>query len=130
MDRLSERLRSADNALTTLRELTVIAKPSMIERDAAIQRFEYTTEACWKAAQAVLSVRFGVEAASPKTVIRACAQNGLLDESDARIAMSAVDDRNLTSHTYNEGLADRLFSRLDKYALVFSRWLMRLQQPE
>lgn len=128
MDRLSMRLAAAQKALATLRELTAIMQPSLIERDAAIQRFEYTTEACWKAAQATLSVRFGVEAASPKMVIRACAQNGLLDEADARMAMSAVDDRNLASHTYNEGLADRLFSRLHNYADVFSRWLECLQK--
>ncbi len=128
MDRLAQRLAAAHKALLTLQELAVIAAPSMVERDAAIQRFEYTTEACWKAAQAVLATRFGVEAASPKTVIRACAQNALLEEVDARIAMSAIDDRNLTSHTYNEGLADRLFARLHGYAAVFERWLAQLQK--
>ena len=54
--------------------------PSPIIRDASIQRFEYTFEAIWKAAQAVLRDRFGVELASPKPIIRASLENGLLDE--------------------------------------------------
>ena len=122
-----ERLQSARRALASLQELACIASPSVIERDAAIQRFESTTEACWKAAQAVLLARFGVEAASPKAVIRANAQNNLLDEADARAAMSLIDDRNLTSHTYNEGLAVALFARLPGHTALLERWLARLE---
>ena len=102
MERLTRRIQLARRALATLQELTAITAPTLVERDAAIQRFEYSTEACWKAAQSVLSIQFGLEIASPKSVIRACAQNALLSESDARLAMDLVDDRNLTAHTYNE----------------------------
>lgn len=52
MDRLTWRLQHAARALVSFKELANIAVPSVVERDAAIQRFEYTTEACWKAAQA------------------------------------------------------------------------------
>ena len=100
----------------------------MIERDAAVQRFEYTTEACWKAAQAALLEHFGVEAASPKAVIRAAAQNGLLSEPDARSAMGLIDDRNLTSHTYNEALAITLFTRLPGHADILERLLKGLEK--
>ena len=82
MERLIQRIQVARRALATLQELTPITSPTLVERDAAIQRFEYSTEACWKAAQSVLSVLFGLELASPKSVIRACAQNALLTESD------------------------------------------------
>ena len=40
MERLKERLGIAHRALQSLEELLVIEKPSRIERDAAIQRFE------------------------------------------------------------------------------------------
>ena len=56
MDRLTQRLQMALRALATLQELTRIASPTLVERDAAIQQFAYSTEACWKAAQSVLSV--------------------------------------------------------------------------
>ena len=55
MERVRERLKIARKALRTLRELTDKPKLSIVERDAAIQRFEYTFEAVWKAAQNFLS---------------------------------------------------------------------------
>ena len=128
MDRLTWRLQQATRALLSFKQLAFIESPSMIERDAAIQRFEYTTEACWKAAQATLFEHFGVQAASPKAVIRAAAQNGLLSEADARAAMVLIDDRNLTSHTYNEALAMSLFVRLPGHAGVLERLLEGLQR--
>ena len=117
MDRLKQRLAQADSALRTLEELAFIESPSRIERDAATQRFEYTVEATWKAAQRTLALDYGVELASPKPVVRACAQNGLLEEAAAREAMQMIDDRNLTAHTYNEPLAIAIFSRLPPHLL-------------
>ncbi len=128
MDRLNWRLQQAARALMSFKQLAFIESPSLIERDAAIQRFEYTTEACWKAAQAALLQHFGVEVASPKAVIRAAAQNGLLSEPDARAAMGLIDDRNLTSHTYNEGLAISLFARLPGHAGILERLLKGLEK--
>ena len=130
MDRLTQRLQLARRVLVTLQELTRIASPTLVERDAAIQRFEYSTEACWKAAQSVLSTQFGQALASPKSVIRASAQNALLTEADARLAMDLVDDRNLTSHTYNEALAQAIWNRLPTHLSVLSRWMAALEQAE
>jgi nucleotidyltransferase substrate binding protein (TIGR01987 family) len=127
MDRLTHRLELASRVLTSLEQLAGLASPSLIERDAAIQRSEYTVEACWKAARAVLAERYGLELASPKPVVRACAQNGLLSEADARAAMDMIDDRNLTSHTYNEDLAIAIFGRLAGHASVLQRWLDALR---
>jgi nucleotidyltransferase substrate binding protein (TIGR01987 family) len=123
VERLTQRIELAARALASLDQLAGLASPSLIERDAAIQRFEYTVEACWKAARAVLSERYGTELASPKPVVRACAQNGLLEEDDARAAMDMIDDRNLTSHTYNEALAIAIFGRVAGHAEVMRRWL-------
>ena len=128
MDRLSQRIQMAHRALATLQELALLAAPTTVERDAAIQRFEYSTEACWKAAQSVLSIQFGLELASPKSVIRASAQNALLTESDARLAMDLVDDRNLTAHTYNEALAQAIWSRLPTHLSILQRWLATLER--
>ena len=128
MDRLNWRLQQAARILTSFKQLAFIESPSMIERDAAIQRFEYTTEACWKAAQAVLLEHFGVEAASPKAVIRAAEQNGLLGGPDALAAMGLIDNQNLTSHTYNEALGFTLFARLAGHAGVLERLLEGVQR--
>ena len=76
----------------------------------------------------MLSIQFGLELASPKSVIRACAQNALLTEADARLAMDLVDDRNLTSHTYNEVLAQAIWSRLPTHLSVLQRWVAALER--
>lgn len=128
MERLNRRLDLARRALDSLTELTTLPAPSRIERDAAIQRFEYTVEACWKAAQAVLDTRYGILTASPKPVVRACAQNGLLTEDDGHAAMAMIDDRNLTSHTYNEDLAIAIHSRLASHSSLMGRWLGALER--
>jgi nucleotidyltransferase substrate binding protein (TIGR01987 family) len=126
VERVKRRLEMAERALATLAEVVAIEKPSAIERDAAIQRFEYTVEACWKAAQAVLSERYGVALASPKPVVRACAQNSLLTEEAARAALAMMDDRNLTSHTYNEEVAAAIHSRLPGHTALLRLWLSAL----
>ncbi|WP_232796655.1 nucleotidyltransferase substrate binding protein [Kyrpidia spormannii] len=60
MERLRNRLKTALRALNSLE--TVLSEPgdSPIVRDAAIQRFEYTFEAAWKAAQLFLAVVEGM----------------------------------------------------------------------
>ena len=116
--------------LVTLDELVGISKPTPIERDAAIQRFEYSFEAVWKTAQRYLYDIEGVEVASPKAVIRASFAAGLLDEQATRLALEMVDDRNLTSHTYNEGLAELIFSRLNKYTRLMNSWIASMAGKE
>lgn len=123
MDRLKQRIATAERALANLEELAT--KPSLtpVERDAAIQRFEYTFEAVWKAVQLHLREGEGMEIASPKGVARASLQVGLLDEGEVENALAMADDRNLTAHTYDEKLAAEIASRLPKHALLLRRWL-------
>ncbi len=123
MDRLKERLQVADKALATFCELPLDDADDSVVRDAAIQRFEYTFEATWKAAQLLLREREGLEVGSPKGVMRACLQVGLLTEDQVRLALEMADDRNLTVHTYNEELARKIFSRLAGYAALLQTWL-------
>ncbi len=96
---------------------------SKIERDAAIQRFEYTCEAVWKAGQAFLRHHEGLDIGSPKGVIRAFLQIHGIEEADAQLAMAMIDDRNLAVHTYNESLADAMCQRLEQYAQLMEKWI-------
>jgi len=122
MDRSHERLSIAARAFSSLRELAVLPEPTAIERDAAIQRFDYSFEATWKAAQRFLYAFEGVEAGSPKACVRAAREAGLLTDADAAAALGMADDRNLTAHTYNESLAELIFSRLPRHLVLMERW--------
>ena len=67
---LKQKLSSAERALSTLQELLTSDTLTTVERDAAIQRFEYTFEAIWKLGKAFLREIEGLEIGSPKGVIR------------------------------------------------------------
>ena len=123
MDRLTQRLDVARKAFTTFAELVGEDAPDAIVRDAAIQRFEYTFGACWKAGQAYLVDAEGVQASSPKQVLRECGRCGALDPQMVRQGLEMVDDRNLTVHTYSESLANAIYGRLAGHASLLDGWL-------
>ncbi len=102
--------------------------PSDVVRDAAIQRFEYSFEAAWKAAQTYLAEVEGLVVASPRAAIRGSFQVGVLDEKGTGAALAMVDDRNLTVHTYNEALARAIFARLAGHAEALGGWLDALEK--
>ena len=127
MERVKERLAMAYQALATLKKVVGTKNVSDIRRDAAIQRFEYTFEATWKAAQAYHREMESLEIASPKGIIRASYRSGLLDEEHAREAMEMADDRNRTVHLYNEALAIAIYGRLKGYVNVIETWLRAME---
>ena len=128
MERLKERLSSARRALETLKELSGIEKVTVIQRDAAIQRFEYTFEAVWKAGRLYLKAIEGLDIGSPKGVIRACMKTGVFNEEQTAMALDMVDDGNQTSHTYNEDLAEKIYGRLENYVSVCEHWLKKVEE--
>ena len=69
MERLTERLKIANQALTSFQE-ALIQPYSTLIRDACIQRFEFTFEAIWKLAQRFLYLNEGLDMNSPKSVMR------------------------------------------------------------
>lgn len=128
MERVIERLRIARQALATLQELVV--KPSLlaIERDATIQRFEYTFEAVWKSAQTFLIEIEGIIVNSPKSAVRSSWQTGYLDEETARLALQMCEARNLTGHTDNEQLSISLAGQIKQYSQVLQTWLEAMEK--
>lgn len=90
-------------ALDSLEYALKLDKDDVV-RDASIQRFEFCVELAWKSAKKVM----GTSSSAPKQVIREMAQNSLI--IDVEFWLSAIDHRNLSSHTYNENLAEQVYS--------------------
>lgn len=126
MERLKERIAFADKAIATLESLLREGGGTTVWRDACIKRFEYSVETTWKAAQRYLALE-GTDLASPKPVVRACFQAGLLTETEAEAALLLIDDRNLAAHTYDEKLANALASRLRAHATLLRAWLSAIR---
>lgn len=95
-------LEELSKALDSLEKALSVEKTD-ISRDASIQRFEFCVELSWKTARKVM----GTSATAPKQVIREMAQSGLVDDVD--FWLNSIDQRNLSSRTYNEKLAEEVF---------------------
>lgn len=118
----SERLieRTADY-LKALRQLERACQQPFDEfiRDSVIQRFEFTYELAWKMLKLRLQVE-SVEANSPRQVFQEALQVGLIHDGNSWSEMQRM--RNLTSHTYDESLAEQV------YAFIAQEGLARLRQ--
>jgi nucleotidyltransferase substrate binding protein (TIGR01987 family) len=121
--RLAQRLATAQRALATLRELAEKTTLTAVERDALLQRFEYSVEAVWKAVQLYLREVEGIDIGSPKAAARASLQTGLLSDVHARSALLMIEDRNLTVHTYEEQLANEIAGRVPSHARLLTAWI-------
>lgn len=129
MDRLQERLDQARRALGGLLELTDLAEPSTVQRDALLLRFMLATEAVWKGAQRFLLEEHGVEAGSPRETVRCSLEVGILDGGQAEKALALMKDRNLVVRAYNELLAEDVRTRIPANATVLTEWLDALTSP-
>jgi nucleotidyltransferase substrate binding protein (TIGR01987 family) len=82
---------------------------SDLERDGAIQRFEFTFELFWKAVKILLDYE-GFDCAGPRSCIKEGARRGLLEDGDDLLDM--LEDRNKSSHVYDEKTAGEIFERI------------------
>lgn len=103
-DKLRNLLRLLEAALSRFE--AALAQPvNEFVRDSSIQRFEFTFELFWKGLKAYAE-ESGLEAYSPRDSLRTAFQLGLIEEHSDWFQM--LEDRNLTSHTYNEVTAERI----------------------
>ena len=101
----------------------------VILRDALIQRFEYSTEAFWKYLKAYLQTEHNLSANSPREVIRTGLTAKLYSEETSQELLQMLDDRNLTSHTYVEELAESIAHRIPDYSKNMNAVMTQLSNP-
>jgi nucleotidyltransferase substrate binding protein (TIGR01987 family) len=114
---MKEFLVSLENSIKRLKDI-LKKKKTVANRDSAIKRFELTIELTWKTTQRFLREQ-NIICRSPKECLQEAFRFGLIDD-DARW-LEALEDRNLTVHTYNEKTADEVYKRLPRYLNLFSR---------
>jgi nucleotidyltransferase substrate binding protein (TIGR01987 family) len=115
VERLKRKHQDALRAIGALKE--ILQEPfSIIVRDAAIQRFEFTFEALWKFLKEYLKEQEGIISNSPKACFRELFSLGLLSDSETITFLEMTDDRNMTSHTYKEEVSQIIFAKLPAYS--------------
>lgn len=83
------------------------------------QKFEYTAELCWKLLRNYLFDYEGLTVNSPKSVIKSCYNNNLIDEQLYLELIQIINDRNKLSHIYKESDFKKITKKFKKYSLVF-----------
>lgn len=113
MTKLERLIKDLKKANQRLKE-AVKTKPTAMNRDATIQRFEFSFELAWKTIQEYARDQ-GVDCKSPKSCIREGGRLELIEDVERWFQFLA--HRNLIAHTYNEKLANKVYHK----ALRFPR---------
>ncbi|MFH1504619.1 MAG: nucleotidyltransferase substrate binding protein [Candidatus Omnitrophota bacterium] len=110
LERTKELFEDYKNAVKRLKE-AVEEKSSLnsLAVDGTIQRFEFTFELAWKLAKSILDCN-NIDAKWPRLVIKEAFRFGLT--KDGHGWMDILDDRNRTSHVYDEKQALEIYDRI------------------
>lgn len=94
-----------------------------ILRAGFIQIYEFTLELSWKTLADFFEEQGFANISSPKKVLRTAFKEGYVVNGEAWI--KALDDRNLTTHTYNEDLAKQVAADIIKiyYPIISDLYL-------
>jgi nucleotidyltransferase substrate binding protein (TIGR01987 family) len=95
-------------------------------RDSAIQRFEFAFELSWKVIKAFLETK-AIICRSSKDCFREAFQQELIDY-DQIWTDEMIKARNRTVHTYNEDLAEKIYSQLPDFLEAFKKLLENLKK--
>lgn len=128
MDRLHEKYEQFEAAVSRLREALedYRSTPLSSVRDGVIQRFEFCAELAWKTMREYLLDQGYTEINSPKAVIRQAFAYGMIEDADGWIRL--MNDRNLTSHVYDEKTAEEIFRRIEAvYLALFDAALVSMK---
>lgn len=97
-----------------------------LDRDGVIQRFEFTYELLWKSLKIYLENQ-GIIVRTPRDSFTEAFRINII--SDEKIFLDMLEDRNNTSHIYDEEISKKIFNRIKKnYELKIKEVLIFLEK--
>jgi len=97
-----------------------------LDRDGVIQRFEFTFELLWKALKIYLENQ-GVIIKTPRDSFAEAFRVNII--SDEKIFLDMLEDRNNTSHIYDEETSKKIFNRIkENYQLEINEVIIFLEE--
>ncbi|AEM73970.1 nucleotidyltransferase substrate binding protein [Caldicellulosiruptor acetigenus] len=125
-ERIVEKFEDFKNALKRLEEGISIEPDKDIIMDGAIQRFEFVFVLSWKLMREYLKYT-GLEINNPRGVIKYAYQNGIIEDGDKWLKM--LSDRNMTSHLYNQKMAQKIYQHIKfEYVELFRKLLLKFEE--
>ena len=114
------------SALDRLDEALALPPDTPLLVDGTMQRFGFCFELAWKSLKLAISEREGLNSASPRQALEHAYALHWLEHEAPWLQM--LQDRNLSSHTYREGLAREIHSRIPQHASQLRGLLRALRQ--
>lgn len=128
--RWKQRLANYSKALGRLNEAVALSKRrplSDLEKQGLIQAFEFTHELAWNVMKDYFFYQGNPDINGSRDAIREAFRLGLL--ADGEGWMETIKSRNLTSHTYNQAVADDIALRVcEQYHPLFVAFERRMAQ--
>ena len=109
--RWKQRFVNYEKSFRLLERTIAINNPSEAEKGGIIQFYEVCFELSWKLLKDYLESE-GYIVKSPKQSIKQAFQIGVIDEGELWI--SALEDRSLTAHTYDEETTELIIYKINK----------------
>lgn len=114
-----QRFLNYSKAVNQLKEFTVKGSElNKLEKQGMIKAFEYTYELAWNTIKDFYEYQGEVNLQGSRDTFQLAFSRGLISNGDDWMKM--LKDRNLTSHTYNEEIADEISKNIiNRYFSMF-----------
>lgn len=119
--------RSACDRLAEVLAMTPDAEG--VVRDSAIQRFEFTFELFWKTLKAWATKRMD-EVHTASDAVEYAQIRKLISEEEEQFGRQLIRWRNMTSHLYEESMAEEIYSRIPGSEKFMREVIARLADKE
>lgn len=113
-----------ENALKRLEEALKEGQSNRLFIDGTIQRFEFTVELFWKTFKRLLELE-GIKTKTPKETLKQAYAVGWFQNEELWLEM--LQDRNETSHAYDEDKALQIYKHIMDYAPEMKRTFKMLK---
>lgn len=128
LDSFRKAFRRMNEAVKSVSIYSVKTIESELLLDALIQRYEFTHELAWKLMKDYLEYMGISGIVGSRDAIRYALQNGLIDDDRW---MDTIADRNITSHNYNQEVANEVANRIiSVYKSLFDEFLQVMTEKE
>lgn len=124
-----QRFQNFQKALLQLEQAVMLRESrelSNLEKQGTIQAFEFTHELAWKTLKDFLQTRGNVEIYGSRDATREAFKSGLIHDGETWMEM--IESRNLSSHTYNESVANEIIDKIVSYVILFAELKTKLER--
>jgi len=137
MEVVELRYMAMQQALLTLEEgieeieIPIPGRPKAytLMRDGVTQRFEYCIDSFWKFFKIYFETvkKVSIESSAPRAILRLTLDSKLITDDECDTLLDCLSDRNLTSHTYDEGMAETIQRLIPFYHVTMKAIIDRLE---